>query len=444
MQTKTTFLALFASALCTLEMSGQGILAPTAISESNAFHEDGKPEQYCTRGDLYINFSASAIGSSDRRVWRSDGTLASTRSISSVVIGTSGDLVGVPGMLYFTQSVRPPQLYASNGAPNSGQLIPQSELLVPQIIVGSPLANNYVFSHGDKRLYSTNGAAGLVRLLSFERIGRSFCAWNGKVFFNAALPNQGSELWVTDGTPAGTVLFKDILPGATGSDPQNLQVIGNKLYFTALSIAGGKRELWVSSGISVNTMKIMEVGNVTSKFEPLVANSVVFPTKFYFVVAGANGNDAVWESNGTPEGTKKVPFHGLVTSGTIQLLPISDGWVRFFARNMAGKGYLHKATFYVNSAMSPIAPIEATLPAGTFGNSVGLCNGTLYYTTSGTASGSAKLWALRAVGPVEVRPTNTQTSWVVSTSADQFFVHRNWLYFSADAGGGGYELYKVQ
>src|SRR6187401_3462016 len=41
----------------------------------------------------------------------------------------------------------------------------------------------------------------------------------GTVFFEAALPAYGPELWRSDGTAAGTAMVKDINPGTSGSRP---------------------------------------------------------------------------------------------------------------------------------------------------------------------------------------------------------------------------------
>ena len=40
-----------------------------------------------------------------------------------------------------------------------------------------------------------------------------------EIFFNRIDPVSGTELWVTDGTTAGTHLVKDINPGAASSSP---------------------------------------------------------------------------------------------------------------------------------------------------------------------------------------------------------------------------------
>ena len=44
---------------------------------------------------------------------------------------------------------------------------------------------------------------------------------------------NGSELWKSDGTSAGTVLVKDIRPGALFSRPQNLTNSNGTLFFSA-------------------------------------------------------------------------------------------------------------------------------------------------------------------------------------------------------------------
>jgi len=44
-----------------------------------------------------------------------------------------------------------------------------------------------------------------------------------KVVFQAFEPSTGTELWETDGTPAGTKLLVDIVPGSAGSGPTQLR-----------------------------------------------------------------------------------------------------------------------------------------------------------------------------------------------------------------------------
>ena len=43
----------------------------------------------------------------------------------------------------------------------------------------------------------------------------------------------GSELWISDGSAAGTVMIADIVPGAAASDPNSFTRVGERVYFLA-------------------------------------------------------------------------------------------------------------------------------------------------------------------------------------------------------------------
>jgi len=62
----------------------------------------------------------------------------------------------------------------------------------------------------------------------------------------------GAELWITDGTAAGTTLFKDINEGAAGSFASTWISVGTHAVFTAETAAAGN-ELWVSDGTAAGT-----------------------------------------------------------------------------------------------------------------------------------------------------------------------------------------------
>ncbi|MCK5942133.1 MAG: hypothetical protein KAI24_09205, partial [Planctomycetes bacterium] len=57
---------------------------------------------------------------------------------------------------------------------------------------------------------------------------KDFCVIGNDVFFTANAPGVGIELWKTDGTVAGTVLLKDVRPGSNSS------LIGNLTAFNGL------------------------------------------------------------------------------------------------------------------------------------------------------------------------------------------------------------------
>jgi ELWxxDGT repeat protein len=55
---------------------------------------------------------------------------------------------------------------------------------------------------------------------------------NGVLYFQANDGTHGRELWMSDGSVAGTSLVKDIAPGAIHSNPSNLTNVAGVLYFT--------------------------------------------------------------------------------------------------------------------------------------------------------------------------------------------------------------------
>ncbi|MFM7792318.1 MAG: ELWxxDGT repeat protein, partial [Microcystis panniformis] len=53
-------------------------------------------------------------------------------------------------------------------------------------------------------------------------------------------------------------LVKDILPGLSGSDPSYLTTLGNTLFFTAFDGVNGT-ELWKSDGTAAGTVLVKDI-----------------------------------------------------------------------------------------------------------------------------------------------------------------------------------------
>ena len=69
---------------------------------------------------------------------------------------------------------------------------------------------------------------------------------------------SGNELWVTDGTAAGTSLFKDINPGLADSNPDELTALGDGRFLFAASGTNG-RELWITDGTAAGTSVLKDI-----------------------------------------------------------------------------------------------------------------------------------------------------------------------------------------
>ena len=119
-----------------------------------------------------------------------------------------------------------------------------------------------------------------------------FFALGGRTLFLASLPETGKELWVSDGTPAGTRLIRDIHPGPEGQGnallpaaPQFVR-LGAFVYFSAQDAVHG-RELWRTDGTTNGTTLVLDIwpGAVASAPEALV----VLGSRIYFAAADAAG-----------------------------------------------------------------------------------------------------------------------------------------------------------
>jgi ELWxxDGT repeat protein len=79
-----------------------------------------------------------------------------------------------------------------------------------------------------------------------------------KAFFSANNGTQGEELWVTDGTINGTKLVKDINPNAAHSSPSDFVQFQNKVLFSAIEPTHG-RELWITDGTEAGTELVKDI-----------------------------------------------------------------------------------------------------------------------------------------------------------------------------------------
>ncbi|WP_281257223.1 ELWxxDGT repeat protein [Candidatus Viridilinea mediisalina] len=76
------------------------------------------------------------------------------------------------------------------------------------------------------------------------------------VFFTANNAVHGTELWKSNGTPAGTVMVKDINPLSASSGPRNLFTHNNAIFFNAND--GATARFWQSDGTAEGTIKLAD------------------------------------------------------------------------------------------------------------------------------------------------------------------------------------------
>lgn len=132
---------------------------------------------------------------------------------------------------------------------------------------------------------------------------------NNLVYFSAQHPSQGRQLWVTDGTSAGTRLVRSTSP-LTNMDPRELTVFNNAIYFRGQE--NGVWKLFRSDGTESGTTVLRDLNMGNSAFTSVErAEFTVFKNELYFVARGFSPASTyvgceLWKTDGTPGGTVLV------------------------------------------------------------------------------------------------------------------------------------------
>ena len=140
----------------------------------------------------------------------------------------------------------------------------------------------------------------------------NFTEFNEQLFFTANDGENGSELWVSDGTTNNTQLLIDINPGTSygsgdGSYASNFTEFNEQLFFTA-NDGENANELWVSDGTTEGTELLVDINPGTSNYGfangSYASNFTEFNEQLFFTANdGENGNE-LWVSDGTIYGTQ--------------------------------------------------------------------------------------------------------------------------------------------
>ena len=148
---------------------------------------------------------------------------------------------------------------------------------------------------------------------------------NRLFLFLEAHRGQGSspELWVSDGTAAGTRLLAAVRLSTSTRAPAPV-ALGNQLYFSAGSEFLG--ELWTSDGTPAGTEPWTLAG------EPVYPLALaVFSNRLVFAVAGVE-TAKLWQTDGSPGGTTPV---GISTQAEQPFLVPTSNRLYFPARQAA-------------------------------------------------------------------------------------------------------------
>jgi len=184
------------------------------------------------------------------------------------------------------------------------------------VIIGDNMFFTATSTTSGDELYITDGTEAGTMLVKDINPGNSDASprylveLDGKLYFQADDGTNGVELWESDGTEAGTKMVADIISGSTSSAPDMLTILDGKILFRATTVASAAdNKKWLhiydptaGTATLVSEIQAREEGDaVIPRIQVDNQNNVA-----YFIGEPVGENQEIFKTDGTPEGTSKV------------------------------------------------------------------------------------------------------------------------------------------
>ncbi len=225
-------------------------------------------------------------GSNGAQLWKTDGTEAGTQLIKNInPAGNAGsnslfNSLIFKNKLYFdaADATTGSELWMTDGTTAGTQ---QVKDINPGIIGSNPFLFDAII-FGDKFL------------------------------FTAFTTAEGFELWSSDGTQNGTALFKDFITGPESSTPilmpdfnsnfanSHTQLFNGSIFFNLANTTGA--ELWITDGTLAGTKLVKAVN---SNANDRITDYFYTTTGIFFSQFPTSG-DQLWQSDGSATGTQLI------------------------------------------------------------------------------------------------------------------------------------------
>ncbi|AKI99369.1 ELWxxDGT repeat protein [Archangium gephyra] len=267
----------------------------------------------------------------------------------------------------------------------------------------------------------------------------SFVSVGSTRFFVAYDALHGVELWKSDGTPAGTVLVKDLEPGPLNGGISELTAAHGVLYFVVSGSFSGS-QLWRSDGTAEGTRPVF----TGSPFGPAIQELEAANGTLFLTAADSGGGLHLWSSDGSREGTR-----------LLKAFPTTAGSEPRALRDLGGRLYfsaddgVHGRELWTSDGTSEGTVLVKDLAPGVASTTLGSLAGAgdvLYFTagdyrtgftlwkSDGSSAGTVPLSNLPGGPVLSEGPTLGGLGWLAVSGGT--------LYFSANDGTSGAELWK--
>jgi ELWxxDGT repeat protein len=249
-----------------------------------------------------------------------------------------------------------------------------------------------------------------------------------RLLFAANHPDFGEELWKSQGKAGNTKIVQDIDPGPlviievekteTGSSaPDKLLVTKKWLYFAATTAKTGE-EIFKSNGTNGGTKIVKDIvpGPDSSGAEDFVSTG---PKKTFFRAWDADHGEELWKTDGTTRGTKRVKDINLDTPPG--------------ARCQQGECGIPKGWSHPDSMVAMGKSVYFAADDGKHGVEL--------WKSDGSAKGTKLVKDINTT-PGNSNP-NDDSAINQSAEVEKLYVSGKTLYFRANDGQNGVELWKT-
>ncbi|HXI01896.1 MAG TPA: ELWxxDGT repeat protein, partial [Candidatus Saccharimonadales bacterium] len=262
---------------------------------------------------------------SGQHLWRTDGTAAGTTVMGEALVSSVafGEAPGGALLMAADDGIHGFELWRSDGTAQGTSLVKDLNTLIRTepsdvdflgVVSGPGTGDRMLFSaidtgHG-RELWMTDGTTAGTRLLKDIRpgpddsilnsSGKGALVHEGVVYFAASDGVHGRELWRSDGTEAGTVLVSDIRPGPADSSPGSFVEFDGSIWFAADDGVNGF-ELWKSDGTGAGTVLAVETEPGPGSFG--LQGLFALGDTLYFTGYSPTTDLTLWRSDGSQAGT---------------------------------------------------------------------------------------------------------------------------------------------
>ncbi len=265
---------------------------------------------------------------------------------------------------------------------------------------------------------------------------------NGILLFSADDGMDGSELWKSDGTAAGTVMLDDDFPanggiadGAGDSNPGEFAMIGNTVFFKAQDAGTTGSELWKLDPPYTTPVMVANINPGSGDSSP--AELINVNGTLLFAAEGAFNDIELWKS--VPPYTSATQVHNINPAngnGSQELVEV-NGILFFIADDGNGYEVWKSASPFTSATM--VDDIDQPDPGTGVPSDLTDVNGTLFFAADDGATGNSGVELWKSAGPNYDMASTNQVEDIASGAADsdpsQLTDVNGTLFFQADSSG---------